>query len=207
MTASRANITDYETAARLGALISRDYAPDLFRLLVMYRDISASEAAARLDLHIKTAQDFLEGLAAAGIATKREAEEKKRPYFRYSLRARLIRITVDLNSLYDPKAASARRTWRVRERQGSGSLFKEGRDDRITAVHVYQGEGRSRTEKRLSLTECQGRFMFHLPFPTQAPRSVEEICAESGIKEDCLPEVLDLVETLMTQGVIEREGE
>ena len=47
---------NFDTARRLGACLSRDYAGDLFRLLVNYRDISASEAASRLNLHIRTAQ-------------------------------------------------------------------------------------------------------------------------------------------------------
>ena len=64
-----------------------------------------------------------------------------------------------------------------------------------------------RAQKCLSLTECQGRCLFHLPFPTQAPKSVDDICAESGIGADYLPEVLDLVETLISHGVTERESE
>ena len=54
---------DFAAARRLGACLSRDYADEFFRLLVNYRDISASEAASRLGLHIRTAQDFLEALA------------------------------------------------------------------------------------------------------------------------------------------------
>ena len=51
---------EYEKAARLGALLAKDYAEDLFKLLVNYQNISASEAASRLSLHIRTAQDFLD---------------------------------------------------------------------------------------------------------------------------------------------------
>lgn len=53
---------DFETAAKLGAYFSKDYAEELFRLLVNYKDISASEAASRLNLHIQTVQDFLEAM-------------------------------------------------------------------------------------------------------------------------------------------------
>ena len=55
---------DFKTAAALGALLSKDYAENFFKLLVNYQDISASEAASRLNLHIRTAQDFLESLHA-----------------------------------------------------------------------------------------------------------------------------------------------
>jgi predicted transcriptional regulator len=192
----------FESAQRLAALLAKEYSRDFFRLLVMYRDISASEAAARLSLHVKTAQDFLEGLEAAGILSKREAAEKKRPYFRFSLRERRLEISVDLDALHDSKDESTRWEWPVRERKASGALFKEGRDNRISAVHVYEGTGRSRTEKRLSLTECQGRFLFHLPFPTENFARVSEIAARAGVERDRLPEVVDLVDLLLKHGVI-----
>ncbi len=54
---------DFGAARKLGACLSRDYAEGMFRLLVNYQDISASEAASRLGLHIRTAQDFLDTLA------------------------------------------------------------------------------------------------------------------------------------------------
>ena len=50
---------DFKKAAILGSYISKDYAEDLFRLLVTYKDIPASEAASRLNMHIKTVQDTL----------------------------------------------------------------------------------------------------------------------------------------------------
>jgi len=36
---------DFKTASQLGSIISKDYAEDFFKLLVVYQDISASEAA------------------------------------------------------------------------------------------------------------------------------------------------------------------
>ena len=51
---------DFKRAAILGSYISKDYAEDLFRLLATYQNISASEAASRLSMHIKTVQDFFE---------------------------------------------------------------------------------------------------------------------------------------------------
>ncbi len=74
----------FETAARLGAIISKDYAEDFFKLLVNYQDISASEAASRLSLHIRTAQDFLDSLTELELVKKTEVFEKKRPYYRYT---------------------------------------------------------------------------------------------------------------------------
>ena len=67
---------NFKTAARLGAFISKDYAREFFALLLSYQDISASEAASRLGLHIRTAQEFLEGLTELDILSRQEVYEK-----------------------------------------------------------------------------------------------------------------------------------
>ena len=110
---------NFDDARRLGACLSRDYAGDLFRLLVNYRDISASEAASRLNLHIRTAQDFLETLNDLGVLSREEVFERKRPYFRYALASNRIRFDLDLVNALDyfhPNAAGQSRlaevTWR-----------------------------------------------------------------------------------------------
>ncbi|MFC2157026.1 hypothetical protein ACFLT9_04240 [Acidobacteriota bacterium] len=193
----------YESVQQLAVLIAKDYSRKFFTLLVVYKDISASEAAARLGLHIKTAQDFLEGLEKAHILKKREALEKKRPYFRYSLEQRKIQIGIELDKLIDPENLATGRKWKIRERKNSGAMFREGREEKISSVHVYQGEGRSRTEQRFTLTASQGRFLFLLPFPTEEPQSIEDIFNQTGFNEEYLPEVLDMVENLVDLRVIE----
>ena len=194
----------FERSRRLAALVAKEYARDFLTLLVIYRNISASEAAARLGLHIKTAQDFLEGLEEAGLLGKREAAEGKRPYFRYFLKEKTIRIIVDLDGLYDPKSHASAAAWKIRERKNSGALFKEGRGERISTVRVFQGRGRSRQERRYSLTECQGRFLFNLPFPTEPPSPVTDIMRKAGLDDGCLPEIMDLVDILRVHKVIEK---
>ncbi|MBN2246122.1 MAG: helix-turn-helix transcriptional regulator [Candidatus Aminicenantes bacterium] len=194
---------NFKDLRKLVSMLSKEYTRDFLRLLIIYRDISASEAAARLNLHIKTAQDFLEVLEGAGIVEKRAAAEKKRPYFRYALKKKRIQITIDLNDLYNPHEITSKKKWRIRERKNSGVLFKEGRDERISAVFIFQGDGRARTERRLSLTDCQGRFLFHLPFPTETPLEICEICKKAGVGDRCLSEIIDLVEMLEKFGVVE----
>lgn len=70
---------DFKKAAVISNFISKDYAESIFKLLQRYQDISASEAASRLNLHIRTVQDFMETMAAYDIIEKKEVYEKSAP--------------------------------------------------------------------------------------------------------------------------------
>jgi len=196
---------DFRTAARLGSLLSKDYAEDILGLLVNYRAISASEVAARIDLHIKTAQDFLEGLAELGILSKEEVLEKKRPYYRYILEQN--RITCDIDLMQARRASSADNlSRRIRERENAGARFSVAHgEDTITAVTIWIGKGREREERRIKLTTPQGKFLFHLPFPKADPLTVSEIMQKAGVVDELFPEILDLVDLLEKYEVIEMQ--
>ena len=196
---------DFKETSQLGSLISKDYARDFLRLLVMYQDISASEAASRLDLHTKTAQDFLEGLSDQGIVSKKEVFEKKRPYFRYSLEKKKLTVDFDFTTLYDPKAHQVKLKWKIRERKNSNTIFKtSSRGDHISAVHFFTGQGRSSQERTLNLTQNQGKFLFHLPFPTQPFKSAAEIIKKAEVEQSFVPEILDIIEVLDQFKIIEK---
>ena len=196
---------DFKTASRLGSLISKEYAADFLKLLVIYKDISASEAASRLNLHTKTAQDFLEGLYSQDIVFKEEVFEKKRPYFRYSLKKKKLTIDVDLATLYDTQDNQYKFQWAIREKKNSGAIFKtSAKSDHISAVHFFVGQGRKAEERRLNLTKNQGKFLFHLPFPTEPFKRVAEIIAKAKIDESFVPEILDILEVLDQYKIIER---
>jgi len=194
---------DFKTAARLGAYIAKDFAEGMFELLVNYRDISASEAASRLNLHISTAQEFLEAMASLGIVAKKEVAEKKRPYFRYSLQIQKISMEIDLSEI---KAQPTKRelTRKIRECKDAGARFTTARSDqRISAVAIWTGEGRERKERKISLTSSQGKFLFHLPFPDAESLSISEIMRKAEVDDSQSPEILDIVGVLDTFGIIE----
>ena len=92
-----------EEITQLCTYLSRPYALDALQLLVNYRDLSASEMASRLRLHIRTTQEYLDGLTELGILSKAEVYEKKRPYYRYQLAVEEIGFNFDLNLLKQEK--------------------------------------------------------------------------------------------------------
>lgn len=195
---------DFATAAKYGSLLSKAYAEDIFALLANYQAISASEVATRLNLHIQTAQDFLETFAQLGVLSKEEVLEKKRPYFRYSLQQTHITIDIDLRQVkVEPTHNSL--AWRIRERENAGARFAAARsDDYITSVTIWTGNGREREERRIKLTTLQGKFLYYLPFPKADPLSIVEIMRKAGIEDNLAPEILDLVQLLEGYEVIEK---
>lgn len=194
---------DFKTASHLASYLSKDYAEDFFGLLTSYHDISASEAASRLDLHIRTAQDFLDGLVDLGIVGKEEVYEKKRPYFRYTLEKPVIEFNLDLTTI-GGHAELAGGGKLVREKAGAGARFSTARDgNSINSVTIWVGEGRERKERKINLTPAQGRFLFYLPFPNAEMLTVTEIMAKAKVEEEYAPEIFDLVGLLEKFQVIE----
>ena len=194
---------DYTTAAQLSAYLSKDYSADFFKLLVNYQDISASEAASRLSLHIRTAQDFLDGLAALGIVNKTEVHEKKRPYFRYNLTTKKIKLEVDLTEFAkeNPGEGLSRL---VREMKDVGANFSVARSgDCFSSVTIWEGDGRERKVHKISLTTPQGKFLFHLPFPQARPLTIADVMENAGVEPDYSTEIQDIVDELARLGVIE----
>ena len=197
---------DFKEASKLGSCLSKDYAEDLFRLLVNYESISASEAASRLNIHIKTTQDFLEDLCSLEIIEKEEVYEGKRPYFRYRLKARKISMAIDLTTLnLKEEISDSRLKMKIREMKNARARFTTSRsNDYISNVVIWMGEGRNRTERKINLSIPQGRFLFYLPFPTAEPICISDIMKLAGIESTHIPEIVDIVQVLADFGVIEK---
>jgi predicted transcriptional regulator len=194
---------DFKTAARISTYLAKDYAEDFFELLVNYQDISASEAASRLGLHIRTAQDFLEGLAELDILHKEEVYEKKRPYYRYSLKAQRISIEVDLTKIQKEQTPEDLNR-QIREKANTGANFSLARGgEYISHVSFWTGEGRDRKEHKISLTTPQGKFLYHLPFPNAEFLSVADLMRKANVDESYAPEILDIVDLLVKHEILE----
>jgi predicted transcriptional regulator len=194
---------DFHTAAQYGSLLSKEYAEDIFKLLVNYQAISASEVATRLNLHIQTAQDFLESLEQLGVLSKEEVFEKKRPYYRYVLKQTRLVIDIDLLQAKREPSQSSLAEY-IREKENAGARFSVARgDDYITSVTIWTGNGREREERRIKLTTPQGKFLYHLPFPKAEPLTIDEIMQKAGVEERLAPEIIDLVQLLEKFNVVE----
>jgi len=196
---------DFKEAAKLGSCLSKDYAEDLFRLLATYESISASEAGSRVNIHIKTTQDFLEDLYGLGILDREEVYEGKRPYFRYRLKVKQLSVEINLEPFsQNEPVTDTRLKLKIREKKNIGARFTTSRsNDYISNVVIWTGEGRNRTERKINLSMPQGKFLFHLPFPTADFLEVKDIMKKAAIDDANTPEIIDIVIVMIEFGVIE----
>ena len=198
---------DFKKAAKLGSYISKAYAENLFRLLMTYADISASEAASRLNLHIKTVQDFFEAMFELDILGREEVFEKKRPYFRYTLKQQHIRMDLDLKKLFNGNDARGQLSEKIREYANTRARFSVSRDGQyISHVYIWIGHGRERAERKISLSMPQGKFLFFLPFPSAEPETVSQIMNKAEVEEIHTSEIIDIIDALVEFEVIEKHG-
>ena len=196
---------DFIEARKLSNYLSKRYAEEIFRLLMTYQDISATEAASRLNLHVQTAQEFLETMTSYEILTKKEVFESKRPYFRYKLAKQKISFEIDLDKVFVEKVSNDEAVYTIREKKNSGAKFTVARNGKsFSSVSIWKGNARSGKERKINLTESQGLFLFNRPFPDALPLSVDEIIARSEIDIAHKPEILDIVRELIEISVIEK---
>ncbi len=157
---------EFEKMTLFGAYVSKNYAQDMLKVLYTYQDVSASEAASRLGLHINTVQEFLEAMHKSDIVTKKEVFEKKRPYFRYKLNSTKIKLEVNLDSLFQEVVSTDSTEMRIREKANSPATFTRSRNSLyFSNVVIITGTGREKKENRINLTSSQGIFLYNLPFP------------------------------------------
>ncbi|MBN2001195.1 hypothetical protein JW935_26870, partial [candidate division KSB1 bacterium] len=163
-----------------------------------------SEAASRLDKHVRPVQEFLEALAALGILQQTEITDKTRPYFRYALAVEVIELKIDLRKLKKQAKTKSGSDPELREKKDSGAGFSVSRDGTsIASVTLRSGSGRSQKQRLLKLTPMQGLFLYHCPFPNAYFKSQSEIMRVAGIEESYRPEIDDLVQLLVQHGVLE----
>ena len=195
---------DFKKAAIISNYISKDYAEKIFKLLMAYQDISASEAASRLDMHIRTVQEFLDTMTAYGIIDKKEVFERKRPYFRYSIKKKKIEIIIDLNKEFT-KSTNQKSEYKIREIKNSGAKFSVARNgEYFSTLTIWIGDGRDGKERKINLTIPQGRFLYYLPFPDTNPLSIDEIMLKADNNNMHKPEILDIINELLELKIIEK---
>jgi len=92
----------------------------------------------------------------------------------------------------------------IREMNDAEANFTMARSgDSFSSVTIWEGKGRERNVKKISLTTPQGKFLFHLPFPKARPLSIADIMESAGVDLEYSTEIQDIVDELIKIKVIE----
>ena len=196
---------NFEKLKAFGSFISKAHAKDILKVLYTYQDVSASEAASRLGLHINTVQEFLEAMHNSNFVTREEVSEKKRPYFRYKLKSNILKFNLNLEELFKNDEKIDLADLKIRENKNSMAIFNRAKSNLFfSSVMILTGKGRERKEKRINLTNAQGVFLYNLPFPDGQFQTISNIMKKARIDKNNLPEIIDIVNLLVEYRVIQK---
>jgi len=190
--------------------LGKEHALAVLEILFIRGSRTASEVARELDIHISTAQAYLETLQNFGILGSGPRDGRK-GLVEYSLINPTLVITVNLASIIDAKAKIARgkaAKYRIREKAGAKVSYEWDEPQRkilsINFMERSKAFGRLNIAKSIQLSEVEGRFLWAMPQSTEAKASVLELAQKAGVDGplDLIP-VVELVEMLAREKVIE----
>ena len=61
----------------------------------------------------------------------------------------------------------------------------------------------SQKERKINLTENQGKFLFFLPFPTEPAATIKSLFKKAEIKDIFYNEIIDIIDFLNSNEIIE----
>ena len=149
---------------------------------------TASEVAGVLGIHIATAQKYLEASEKAGILVSRDRPSKPRTAKEYSLVSPRISIEIDIEALAGAVEGAGGGTpdlgeIMVREKARSDVAYEwDDAGQRITAILFFRKGMRRRMERKVVLSQEEGRFLWNVPFQSESFRSVAEIMKNAGLE-------------------------
>jgi len=113
-------------------------------------------------------------------------------------------MKIDLSPLFTTQTEEAKDSKMIRERNNAGARFSTSRDGQyISHVALWIGKGRDRKERRINLSIPQGKFLFHLPFPSAEPMYIEDIMKKAEVNDSNRSEIIDIVKVLEEYGIVE----
>jgi len=113
-------------------------------------------------------------------------------------------MDIDLSPLFTDTRPNNKLAKRIRENKNARVRFTVARNNQyISNVYIWIGEGRERKERKLNLSIPQGKFLYHLPFPSAEFQDISTIMKNAGVDSDHSSEVLDIVKELEEYQVVE----
>ena len=212
------NIASKRAVSSLFDALGKEQASSILVHLLRNPHSTASEIAAALRIHIATAQKYLEGLEKGRLLESRVRPSKPRTAKEYRLRSTSFSINLDIEEMERQAIAEAAAAARagaaqqadpaaifVRERARTDVAYEwDDSGKRITAVMFFRKGLRRRMEKKVSLKDDEGRFLWHVPFQSEDFKSAAAVMEESGLRMDDRS-VVEMVDKFDEMGIVSVE--
>lgn len=172
---------------------------------------SASEIAQELSIHIATAVKYLEEFRAGKIVEARVRKTKAREAQEYKITNPDINLNLNISQSVSEKADLAfeqAKKCLVKENVNKKSNYEWNEEQqKILRINILR-EGsigrRVEVEKSIILTDLEGRFFWNLPYASEKPKQVTEICKRSGIdKKTDIMKIMEFIKMLQNDKVLE----
>ncbi|WP_455391549.1 hypothetical protein [[Eubacterium] cellulosolvens] len=172
---------------------------------------SASEIAQELSIHIATAVKYLEEFRAGKIVEARVRKTKAREALEYKLTNPDINLNLNITQIVSEKAEAA-------YEEAKKTLVKENvkiktnyewneEQQKILRINILKKGSfgrRVEVEKSIILTELEGKFFWNLPYASEQPKPVTEICKKSGIdKKPDILKIMEFIKMLQNENLLE----
>jgi DNA-binding HxlR family transcriptional regulator len=199
-------LSDRERVRGVIAIFGREYTMEILEELHVGGRLTASEVARELGIHVATAMRKLAELEGLGLVVRREREGTN--LAEYEVKSPRVEILIDLDAEARAMAAraadGAARTY-VREKPNRKVIAESDEAAGRVLRLVFLKGARWRTAvKTMPLTEDEGRFLWHLPYASEGPKSVADVCRKAGIANAVhVGRILEFVKESERLGIVE----
>jgi len=172
---------------------------------------TASEIAQELSIHIATAVKYLEEFRTGKIVESRVRKTKVREALEYKITDPDINLNLNIFQIVSEKADLAFKLAKktlVKENVKKKSNYEWNEEQqKILRINILKERSfgrRVEVEKSIILTDLEGRFYWNLPYASEQPKPVSEICMKSGIenKPDIM-KIMEFIKMLQNEDLLE----
>lgn len=179
---------------RVAALLAREKTGEILARLRSRPYLAASELARLEDIHVATAQRYLQELLETDLVGARLRKGANRPTQEYWLREPRIRIDIDLEGMpgvAEEELLGTAKRLGVRDAGNAQVVYDTHPQTGVVQGILILSESPPRlVSRRMSVIPSVGRFLSRLPGRSEAPRHVWDVMQEAGLGVADLPAVL-----------------
>ena len=197
-----------EQFQRAAFVLGKDHCLYVVETLYIKEWSTATEIAEELKIHTATAVKYLTELYEIGLVEKRTREGKYKDALEYRLKESEINLTLNFEKIIEEESKDVikrAKIMRVKEHARDDVNYEwDDEKQKIRKINIVRAGLRRGVRESIELSDIEGRFLWHMPYPSEDFISVEQICGKSGIKNVMeIKKILALVDLLKEKSIIE----